>query len=476
MNGFPLAFGPVHFVGIGGIGMSGIAEVMHNLGHPVRGSDAAENANVRRLRALGVAVEVGHDPAHLGDAAAVVVSSAVAPDNPEVRAAVERRIPVLRRADMLAELMRFQPAFAVGGTHGKTTTTSLVAAVLAEAGLDPTVVNGGVVNAWETNARVGTGTWMVVEADESDGTLVRLPATVAVVTGIDPEHLDHYQSFEALRAAFLQFVENLPFYGVAILCADHPEVVRLAESVTDRRVVTYGLAAGADVRGTDLRAGMAGMRFTAELGPGAPGGPGAIENLVLGMPGRHSVQNALAAVAGGLVLGIPAAAVRRALEGFAGVRRRFTRVGEACGVQVIDDYGHHPVEIRAVLEAARQVAEGRVVAVVQPHRYSRLQALFGDFCRAFGDAAVVVVADVYPAGETPVPGVDRDALVEGIRTAGHPEVHPLASPDDLALTLAPLVHPGDLVICLGAGDITAWAQRLPQALRAVLENSREKVS
>lgn len=475
MNGFPLAFGPVHFVGIGGIGMSGIAEVMHNLGHPVRGSDAGEGANVRRLRALGIAVEVGHDPAHLGDAAAVVVSSAVPPDNPELRAAVERRIPVLRRADMLAELMRFQPSLAVGGTHGKTTTTSLVAAVLAEAGLDPTVVNGGVVNAWETNARVGTGAWMVVEADESDGTLVRLPATVAVVTGIDPEHLDHYRSFEALRAAFLQFVENLPFYGVAILCADHPEVVRLARSVTDRRVVTYGLAAGADVRGTGLRPVPAGMRFTAALGPGAPGGAGTIEGLVLGMPGRHSVQNALAAVAGGLVLGIPAAAIRRALEGFAGVRRRFTRVGEACGVQVIDDYGHHPVEIRAVLEAARQVAKGRVVAVLQPHRYSRLQALFGDFCRAFGDAAAVVVSDVYAAGEEPVAGVDRDALVEGIRTAGHPSVHPLESPDGLAAVLAPLVRPGDAVVCLGAGDVTAWAQRLPQALRAELE-TREKVA
>ena len=479
MTDFPLPLGAVHFVGIGGIGMSGIAEVMHNLGHQVRGSDLAENGNVRRLRKLGIDVRVGHDARHLGDASVVVVSSALPADNPEVRAARAARIPVVARAEMLAELMRFRPSVAVGGTHGKTTTTSLVAAVLHEAGLDPTFVNGGVINAHGTNARLGTGAWTVVEADESDGSIVRLPATVAVVTNIDPEHLDHYGTFDALRDAFRRFVKQVPFYGVAVLCVDHPEVRRLAAAVTDRRVVTYGFGEHADVRAVNVRAGRHGMQFDVRLRPeafGDGGGPGRIDGMSLAMPGRHSVQNALGAVAAGRAIGVGAASIRKGIRGFGGVRRRFTRVGDVHGVAVVDDYGHHPVEIRAVLAAARGITRGKVVAVVQPHRYSRLQALFDDFCQAFDDAGVVIVADVYAAGEPPIADVDRDALVGGIRAHGHPSVHALSDPAALPALLAPLVAAGDTVLCLGAGDITQWAARLPAALDDLLVGARRAAS
>ncbi len=467
MTDFPLPLGAVHFVGIGGIGMSGIAEVMHNLGHRVRGSDRVESAAVRRLRGLGVRVWVGHDARQVADASVVVVSAALRRDNPEVQAARHARIPVVARAEMLAELMRFRPSVAVGGTHGKTTTTSLVAAVLHAAGLDPTFVNGGVINAHGTNARLGTGAWTVVEADESDGSVARLPATVAVVTSIDPEHLDHYGTFDALRDAFRRFVGQLPFYGVAVLCVDHPEVRRLATAVTDRRVLTYGLAEDADVRAVNVAAEVGGMRFDVRLRPGASGpGPVRIEGLSLAMPGRYNVQNALGAVAAGRVVGVGPAGIRAGIRDFVGVRRRFTRVGEVRGVAVIDDYGHHPVEIRAVLEAARGITRGKVVAVVQPHRYSRLQSLFDDFCQAFDDAGAVIVADVYAAGERPVAGVGRDALVRGLRAGGHPCVRALSGPPALPDLLLPMIAPGDTVLCLGAGDITHWAAGLPAALEA----------
>ena len=480
MTDFPLPLGAVHFVGIGGIGMSGIAEVMHNLGHQVRGSDLVENSNVRRLRKLGIEVCVGHDARNLGDASVVVVSSALRTDNPEVEAARTARIPVVARAEMLAELMRFRPSVAVGGTHGKTTTTSLVAAVLHEAGLDPTFVNGGVINAHGTNARLGTGAWTVVEADESDGSIARLPATVAVVTNIDPEHLDHYGTFEALLDTFRRFVKQVPFYGVAVLCVDHPEVRRLAAAVTDRRVVTYGFAAHADVRAVNVRADARGMHFDVQLRSEAfgdcGGGVSRIDGMSLAMPGRHSVQNALGAVAAGRAIGVAPASIRKGIRGFGGVRRRFTRVGEAHGVAVVDDYGHHPVEIRAVLAAARGITQGKVIAVVQPHRYSRLQALFDDFCQAFDDAEVVVVADVYAAGETPIEDVDRDALISGIRSHGHPCVHALSAPAALPALLAPLVVAGDTVLCLGAGDITQWAAELPAALDDLLAGAERVAS
>ncbi len=466
MRTLPLDVGTMHFVGIGGIGMSGIAELLHNLGYAVQGSDIAENANTRRLAALGVRVAIGHDALHVGDASVVVVSSAVRAENPEVAAARARLIPIVRRAEMLAELMRLKWSIAVGGTHGKTTTTSLIAALLDTAGFDPTVVNGGIINAWGSNARLGSGDWLVAEADESDGTFLRLPATAAIVTNIDAEHLDHYGSFDALRDAFASFVTNIPFYGFAALCIDHPEVQAMLPRVSDRRIITYGFSPQADVRGVELAMDGGGVRFHAVLTDRKTADVRTIRDLSVPMFGRHNAQNALAGVAVADALGIDADMIRKALAAFEGVNRRFTRTGEAGGVTVIDDYGHHPVEIAAVLSAARLVTGGRVVAVVQPHRYSRLAALFDDFCSCFNDADVVVVADVYSAGEPPLPGVDREALVQGLRAHGHRHVVPLSGPEALAETVDPLVASGDLIVCLGAGTITRWAQALPGELAA----------
>ena len=473
MRQMPLDIGLIHFVGIGGIGMSGIAEVLHNLGYPVQGSDLAENANVARLRGLGITVNIGHDEANLGDAQVVIVSSAVKPDNPEVAAARARFVPVVGRSEMLGELMRLKWSVAVGGTHGKTTTTSMIAAVLDAARYDPTVINGGIINAYGTNARLGGGDWMVVESDESDGSFVKLPATIAVVTNIDPEHLDHYGSFDALRAAFEDFVENIPFYGFAVLCVDHPEVQALIGRISDRRIITYGYSPQADFRAVDVISSPAVMRFDVVVADRAAGAERVIEGLELPMPGRHNVLNALAAVALAGEMGIDEAVVRRALAGFEGVRRRFTRTGEAGGITVIDDYGHHPVEIAAVLEAAREIYEGRIIAVVQPHRYTRLRDLFEEFCGCFNDADMVVVADVYPAGEAPIDGVDRDSLADGLRARGHRHVEILEAPEFLAATIAGRAKPNDVVICLGAGTVTAWAHALPGELEALL-SSREK--
>jgi len=464
MRALPLSIGTIHFVGIGGIGMSGIAEILHNLGYHVQGSDAAEGANVRRLRALGVAIEVGHKAENIGDAQVVVVSSAIKSDNPEVVAARARLIPVVRRAEMLAELMRLKWSVAVGGTHGKTTTTSMIAAVFDAAGLDPTVINGGIINAYDTNARLGAGEWMVVEADESDGTFVKLPATIAVVTNIDPEHLEHFGDYDALKRAFVAFVENIPFYGFAALCLDHPEVQAMIPRVSDRKVVTYGLSPQADVRAVNVVLRPSGARFDVHCNDRASGEERAIAGFSLPMVGEHNVQDALAAIAVAREMGISEDVMRRALATFAGVKRRFTRTGEWNGIAVIDDYAHHPVEIAAVLKGARAISQGRIVAVVQPHRYTRLHDLFEDFCSCFNDADAVVVADVYPAGESPIEGVDRDALVAGLRAHGHRNVLPLPGPDALAGIVAELAQPGDIVICLGAGSITNWAQALPEEL------------
>jgi len=468
VRALPLDIGPIHFVGIGGIGMSGIAEVLHNLGYAVQGSDMAANANVTRLRDLGVSVAIGHDAANLREAQVVVISSAVKTDNPEVASARARLIPVVRRAEMLGELMRLKWAIAIGGTHGKTTTTSLVGALLESAGLDPTVINGGIINARGTNAYLGEGDWMVVEADESDGTFTKLPATIGVVTNMDPEHLDFYGSFERMRDAYKAFVQNLPFYGFATMCIDHPEVQSLIPEVLDRKIVTYGFSPQADVRAVNVELGPDGAAFDLVLTDRVAGTSETLEGIRLPMFGRHNVQNALAALAIGHEMGLPSDLLRGALAGFTGVRRRFTRTGVAGGVTVIDDYGHHPVEIAAVLGAARDVVgDKRVIAVVQPHRYSRLQGLFEDFCTCFNDADEVIVADVYPAGEAPIPGVDRDALVEGLRSRGHRTVTPLEGPDALAPLVYGLARPGDMVVCLGAGTISAWANALPEQLRMV---------
>ncbi|MCP4329395.1 MAG: UDP-N-acetylmuramate--L-alanine ligase [Alphaproteobacteria bacterium] len=468
MRTLPLTIGTLHFVGIGGIGMSGIAEILRNLGYRVQGSDIAANVNVNRLRALGIEIATGHAAENLGDAEVVVVSSAVSADNPEVAAARARHIPVVRRAEMLAELMRLKASIAVGGTHGKTTTTSMIAALLDAAGLDPTVINGGIINAYGTNARLGDGEWMVVEADESDGTFVKLPAVIAVVTNIDPEHMDFYGSFDALRDAFDSFVSNIPFYGYATLCIDHPEVQSMIPRVSDRRIITYGTSPQADIRATDIGLDAAGSRFDVTIADRAGGGARQIKDLRLPMLGEHNVRNALATVAIGIEMGIDDDLIRTGLAGFEGVKRRFTRVGIVGGVTIIDDYGHHPVEIAAVLSAARAAAgDGQVIAVVQPHRFTRLAALFEEFCTCFNDADAVIVADVYSAGEEPIEGADRDALVEGLRRYGHRSVEPLDDPAGLAGLVHAIARPGDLVVCLGAGSITTWANALPEQLTAL---------
>ena len=463
MREMPLSIGVIHFVGIGGIGMSGIAEILHNLGYKVQGSDVADSANVKRLTGVGVPVMIGHRAENLGKAEVVVVSTAVKADNPEVRAARERLIPVVRRAEMLAELMRLKWAVAVAGTHGKTTTTSLVAAMLDSAGLDPTVINGGIINAYGTNARLGAGDWIVVEADESDGSFNRLPATIAVVTNIDPEHLDYWGNFEALKRAFQSFVANIPFYGFATLCIDHPEVQALIPQVSDRKLVTYGLSPQADVRAVNVRLSGDGGQFDAVLG-GRLGQERRITGLRLPLVGIHNVQNSLAAIAVAAEMGIGDAQIAKALGTIKGVKRRFTKTGEAAGLTVIDDYGHHPVEIAAVLKAARSATKRGVVAVVQPHRYTRLHNLFEDFCTCFNDADAVIVADVYSAGEAPIEGVNRDALVAGLRVHGHRRVLPIEDPKQLAGLVLETARPGDLVVCLGAGNITAWAYALPQEM------------
>lgn len=467
----PFDLGPVHFVGIGGIGMSGIAEIMLKIGYSVQGSDAKASANTERLERLGARIFIGHDAAHIGDSvSAVVYSTAVKPTNPEMMVARERRIPLVRRAEMLAELMRLQFSIAVGGTHGKTTTTSMVAAILDAGGLDPTVVNGGIINAYGTNAKVGDGDWIVVEADESDGSFLRLKSTVAIVTNIDPEHLDHYGDFDGVRKAFVDFVENIPFYGFAAVCLDHPEVQRLVASIDNRRLVTYGVNPQAMVRADNVEMKPDGCRFDVVIqkqGLAALDEPIRIEGLHLPMAGWHNVSNALAAIAVARELDVSDEAIRAGLAGFGGVRRRFTTTGVVGGVRIVDDYGHHPVEIAAVLKAARQVAEGRVIAVVQPHRFTRLESLMEEFSTCFSDADAVFVADVYAAGELPIEGIDKDALVEGIRRFGHRAVQPLESVEALPGVIAAEAKDGDLVVLLGAGDITAWAYALPGQLEAL---------
>ncbi|MDR5651984.1 UDP-N-acetylmuramate--L-alanine ligase [Ruixingdingia sedimenti] len=463
----PLELGPIHFVGIGGIGMSGIAEVLMTLGYRVQGSDSKASKITDRLVALGAEVFEGQRAENLGEAAVVVISSAIKKGNPELEEARRRKLPVVRRAEMLAELMRLKSNIAIAGTHGKTTTTTLVATLLDKGGFDPTVINGGVIHAYGSNARAGAGEWMVVEADESDGSFNRLPATIAIVTNIDPEHMEHWGSFDALRRGFFDFVSNIPFYGVAVCCTDHAEVQALVGRVTDRRIITFGFNAQADVRGVNLRFENGKAQFDVLLQNEGEGS--IIEGCTLPMPGDHNVSNALSAIAVARHLGMKKAEIREALAGFAGVNRRFTKVGEVLGgVTVIDDYGHHPVEIAAVLRAARQAVSGspgaRVIAVHQPHRYSRLSHLFEDFCACFNEADVVAIAEVYAAGEDPIPGASRDDLVAGLIAHGHRHARAILSEDDLSRLVREQARPGDIVVCLGAGTISAWAQALPDRL------------
>jgi UDP-N-acetylmuramate--alanine ligase len=463
----PRDIGPVHFVGIGGIGMSGIAEVLANLGYTVTGSDVADSANVKRLRDLGIAVHIGHKAQNVDGADVVVVSSAIKPDNPELIAARAQRLPVVRRAEMLAELMRLKSCVAIAGTHGKTTTTSMVATLLDAGNFDPTVINGGIINAYGTNARLGAGDWMVVEADESDGTFLKLPADVAIVTNVDAEHLDHFGTFAAVQDAFIHFVENVPFYGFAVMCTDHPIVQRLVGRIADRRIVTYGENAQADVRLVDLSNKDGKQHFDVVFRDRNGAEVHRIAGLELPMPGRHNALNATSAIAVAHELGIPDDKIKAALAKFGGVKRRFTKVGEWNGATIIDDYGHHPVEIAAVLKAARESTKNQVIAVVQPHRYTRLKSLFEPFSTCFNDADAVIVANVYAAGEAPIEGADRDHLVQALRARGHRQVLPLDGPEQLAGIVKGLAKPGDYVVLLGAGNITQWAYALPGELAAL---------
>jgi len=458
----PTDMGPIHFVGIGGIGMSGIAEVLLNHGYSVQGSDLKSSKITDRLARMGARIFTGQKAENLENAEVVVISSAIKPGNPELDAARAAKLPVVRRAEMLAELMRLKSNIAVGGTHGKTTTTTLVSEVLVGGGIDPTVVNGGIIHAYGSNARMGQGEWMVVEADESDGTFNRLPATIAIVTNIDPEHMEHWGTIENLRQGFFDFVSNIPFYGLAVCCTDHPEVQALVGRISDRRVVTFGFNAQADVRAVNLTYKKGVAHFDIALQHEDK----VITGCSLPMPGDHNVSNALAAVAVARHLGMKGAEIRDALAAFRGVNRRFTKVGEVDGVTIIDDYGHHPVEIAAVLKAARQSTEGRVIAVHQPHRFTRLASLFEDFCTCFNDADVVGIAEVFAAGEDPIPGASRDDLVTGLIAHGHRQALAINSEAELLALVRAEARPGDMVVCLGAGTISAWANALPEALAA----------
>ncbi len=462
----PLDIGTIHFIGIGGIGMSGIAEIMHNLGYKVRGSDQSENANVKRLKKAGVEVFIGHAPDNLGDAHAVVYSSAVRPGNVEFDAARLRGLPLVKRAEMLAEIMRLKNCIAIAGTNGKTTTTTLVAALLDAGGLDPTVVNGGIINAYGTNARLGAGEWVVVEADESDGTFLRLPATVAVVTNADPDHLDFYGTFDKMRDAFQRFVENIPFYGFAVLCLDHPEVQAMVGRIEDRRIITYGMSPQADIRAVNVSFSEGASHFDVIVTNRRAATETRIENMRLPMPGEHNIQNALAAIAVARELGIGADTIRVALDRFGGVKRRFTRVGEWNGAAIIDDYAHNPFKIAAALKAARQAYSGPIVAVVQPHRYTRLRDTFDQFSKCLNDADVAIIAPVYPAGEAPIEGFNRDTYAEALRAHGHRNVLTIDGADDLTALIAEHAKTGGAVVMLGAGSISGWAYALEAALKA----------
>ena len=459
----PTDVGPIHFVGIGGIGMSGIAEVLLNHGYRVQGSDLKASKITDRLKGLGATIFEGQQAGNIEGAAVIVISSAIKPGNAELDAARLAGLPIVRRAEMLAELMRLKSNIAVAGTHGKTTTTTLVAELLVAGGIDPTVVNGGIIHAYGSNARMGQGEWMVVEADESDGTFNRLPATIAIVTNIDPEHMEHWGDFDTLRQGFLDFVSNIPFYGLAVCCIDHEEVQKLLGKITDRRVVTYGFNVQADVRARNLHYKNGVALFDIHL----QSEDKVIEGCSLPMPGDHNVSNALAAVAVARHLGMKLDEIRTALAAFGGVNRRFTKVGEVDGVTIIDDYGHHPVEIAAVLKAARQATEGRVIAVHQPHRYTRLSHHFDEFCACFNDADVVGIAEVFSAGEEPIAGASRDDLVAGLIRHGHRHARAVTSEDDLARLVREQAGPGDMVVCLGAGTISTWANGLPDKLAAM---------
>lgn len=466
MNNIPFNLGTLHFVGIGGSGMSCIAELMHNLGYKVQGSDISVSQNIVRLRDMGIRIEIGHCAENISGAGVVVVSSAIHENNPEIMEARHCRIPVVRRSEMLAELMRLKWSIAVGGTHGKTTTTSMIGAVMQVAGLDPTVANGGIINSYGTSAHLGDGKWLVAEADESDGSFIKLPATAVVVTNMDPEHLDYYGSYEKMKDAFLSFVQNIPFYGFACLCSDHPEIQKLISKVTDRLIITYGFNQQAQIcaQNIEMKPGLItfDVQVAAEISPTKE--DYYIKKITLPVYGKHNIQNAMAAIGVGLQLGVNEENIKTALSNFKGVQRRFTKRGSVNNIDIIDDYAHHPVEIMATIKAARDVVKNNVIVVFQPHRYSRVQSLFEMFCTAFNDADYVIVTDVYSAGENEIEGVNKHNIAEGLRTHGHRHVIELDSPENLPQTIINIANPNDIVLCLGAGTISSWAKKLPEQL------------
>lgn len=474
MSALPLSIGVIHFIGIGGIGMSGIAEILFELGYQVQGSDQADNANVRRLRSLGIQIMTPQHADNVTEASLVVKSTAIKDDNIELQAAKEAFLPIVHRAEMLGELMRLRWSVAVAGTHGKTTTTSLIATLLHHAGIDPTVVNGGIISSWQSNARLGQGDWMVVEADESDGSFSRLKPTVAIVTNIDPEHLDHHGSVENLEAAFTQFVASIPFYGFASLCIDHPAVQKLIPTISDRRVITYGLSTNADIRAVNLKHDQHNMVFDILLSERLGFALTSLENVTFPMLGEHNVQNCLAAISVCIEMGISIDVIKQGLNQFKGVGRRFDKKGEIAGITIIDDYGHHPVEIRASLSAGRmRCGQNKLIAIVQPHRYTRLRDLFEDFCACFNEADIVYVADIFAAGETAIAGYEKEDLVQGLRAHGHRQAFVTESKEEVAEQLADSATSGDLVMCLGAGSITQWAAELPAELEAGIARRRK---
>ncbi|MDB5478386.1 MAG: UDP-N-acetylmuramate--L-alanine ligase [Alphaproteobacteria bacterium] len=472
MHVFPVDFGTLHFTGIGGIGMSGVAELLHNLGYQVQGSDLVDSPNVQRLRDQGIRVMVGHAADNVCDinkkpVGGIVYNALIKEDNPEFVRARELKIPLINRSELLAEVMRIKWSIGIAGTHGKTTTTSIVGTLLEAGGFDPTVINGGIVNAYGTNTRIGQGDWLVAEADEAYGTFLKLNPTVAVVTNIDPEHLDFYQTFDNVRAAFKRYIEATPFYGFSVLCLDHPEVQKLAVSIKDRRLITYGTNPQAEVQARNIRLTPQGGYFDVHINGRLSPTPRVIQNMHMPMPGQHNILNALAGIAVAMQLKMQDETIRQALAKFSGVKRRFTKTGETNGITIIDDYGHHPVEVAAVLKAARSTISadgGRVIAVFQPHRYSRVHDLYEDFCTCFNEADTVLVADVYAAGEEPIKGAEKEDLVAGLIQAGHKHAMILRDENDLPDMIAAMAKPGDMVICMGAGSITKWAYALPEQL------------
>jgi UDP-N-acetylmuramate--alanine ligase len=472
---FTQEVGLIHFIGIGGIGMSGMAEILHNLGYRVQGSDLNESYITERLQKNGIKVIFGHHPQNIEGVSLIVKSTDIQDSNVEIKAAFKESIPVIKRCDMLAEIMRCKPAISVSGTHGKTTTTSMIATVFDGAQMNPTVINGGVINQFNTNAYVGDGDYIIAEADESDGTFIKIPSYIAVVTNIDPEHLNYYGTFANVKTAYKTFIENIPFYGFAVLCYDHPVVREIGAQIIDRRIIKYGVEADdLDIKAVNITQDQEGMAFDVIFSSNFMKrnrlNSQQIEGMKLRAYGQHNVLNCLSAIAIGIEKGISIALLQKSLANFRGVKRRFTQTGEVRGIRIIDDYAHHPEEIKVTLNAARMVANmrgGKVIAVMQPHRYTRLQSLMEEFAQSFDDADEIIISEVYSAGEQSIANITSEKLIEKIKQYSSQSVYKLDDPLKLAEKINKLAKSSDLVVLLGAGSITKWAYDLPQQLEKI---------